>query len=186
MFVTPCLRRAAEYIQYFIKLKIRDDLSWQRINIVFSGAEARPSHDLPCVFGRAVIEPGRLGARRGRAQDRSLHQGDEVQAGLQLPDQVRLSPVFIGYTACTAKSAHRLTSRTLSHCVYGLDADLIMLGLATQERHMSIIREKIMLGHGRRGDDAPPVQFFATRDFEFLHVSLLRDYLAVDLGAPNT
>lgn len=50
---------------------------------------------------------------------------------------------------------------------------------------MSIIREKIMLGHGRRGDDAPPVQFFATRDFEFLHVSLLRDYLAVDLGAPE-
>lgn len=47
---------------------------------------------------------------------------------------------------------------------------------------MSIIREKVMLGHGRQRDDAPPLQFFATRDFEFLHLSLLRDYLAVDLG----
>lgn len=43
-----------------------------------------------------------------------------------------------------------------------------------------------MLGHGRQRDDAPPVQFFATRDFEFLHVSLLRDYLAVDLGTSTS
>lgn len=32
---------AAEAIQYFIKQKIRDDLAWQRINIVFSGSEVR-------------------------------------------------------------------------------------------------------------------------------------------------
>ncbi|KAL3521740.1 hypothetical protein ACH5RR_019889 [Cinchona calisaya] len=85
------------------------------------------------------------------------------------------------------------------HCLYGLDADLIMLGLATHEIHFSILREDVRKAlpkdkNPRRGMVKPikgkqylrDFEVFISRQrFQFCHIWVLRDYLAHELRIPD-
>ncbi|XP_015189014.1 PREDICTED: 5'-3' exoribonuclease 1 isoform X2 [Polistes dominula] len=59
------------------------------------------------------------------------------------------------------------------HCLYGLDADLIMLGLCTHERNFSLLREEVKFGKKQKRVLTPEETKFC-----LLHLSLLRDYLS--------
>lgn len=70
------------------------------------------------------------------------------------------------------KSQPNYNSNT-RHCVYGLDADLIMLGLVAHEPHFSILREEVVFGPQRQKASND----LTNQNFYLLHISLVRDYL---------
>lgn len=95
------------------------------------------------------------------------------------------------------------------HVIYGLDADLIMLSLATHEPHFRVLREDVFFQDskarmcklcGQKGHEAAVCKGeakqkdgefdekdteHALKPFIWLHVAVLREYLAVELDVPG-
>ncbi|PWZ25987.1 5'-3' exoribonuclease 3 [Zea mays] len=91
------------------------------------------------------------------------------------------------------------------HCLYGLDADLIMLALASHELHFSILREDgsrqnqpekcISLSNEMlktedssrkcRGWFPQVIETTAKKPYQFVNIWVLREYLELDLKIPN-
>ncbi|XP_057482880.1 5'-3' exoribonuclease 4-like isoform X1 [Actinidia eriantha] len=94
------------------------------------------------------------------------------------------------------------------HCLYGQDADLIMLALATHEVHFSILREDILtqeqqpecqsaLENSLSNAEPSPLRgggafkpfrspsSLIRKPYQFLHIWILREYLELDLKISN-
>mmetsp|Transcript_21952 Transcript_21952/g.21149 ORF Transcript_21952/g.21149 Transcript_21952/m.21149 type:complete len:231 (-) Transcript_21952:99-791(-) len=81
------------------------------------------------------------------------------------------------------------------HCIYGADADLIMLGLSTHELNFCILREEVMNvsdmkcdSCGRTGHMAADCQYNGTNKvklakgvrFQFIKLNVVREYLFLE------
>ena len=75
----------------------------------------------------------------------------------------------------TMKSQPNYNSNS-RHCIYGLDADLIMLGLVSHDPHFCLLREEVTFGprSGNKSNDLHDQKFF------LLHISLLREYISLE------
>lgn len=73
------------------------------------------------------------------------------------------------------------------HCLYGLDADLIMLALISHEPHFFLLREKVDFSAYWRKKGGPRkvthLDTITFGEFELLSIGMLREYLALDVGA---
>ncbi|WWC90706.1 uncharacterized protein L201_005643 [Kwoniella dendrophila CBS 6074] len=67
------------------------------------------------------------------------------------------------------------------HCLYGLDADLIMLGLLSHDPHFCLLREEVTFGRKSKKTTG-----LANTNFYLLHLSLLREYLDLEFSSLAT
>ena len=158
---TPFMDILAASLRYWCAYKINTDAAWEKVKVIISDATV---------------------------------PGEGEHKIMQFIRSQRSSP------------EHDANTR---HVIYGLDADLIMLGLATHEPHFRVLREDVFFQESKsrtcricgqkghiaeacKGQAAPKEGDFGEKDkaladkpFIWLHVSVLREYLEVELHVPQ-
>lgn len=180
---TPFMARLADCLKYYVIHRLNNDPGWANVTVLLSDASV----------------PG---------------EGEH-----KIMDYIRRERNTEGYDP------------NVQHVLYGLDADLIMLALATHEPHFRVLREDVFFGEGRDrkcflcgqpghmadsctgefiyklvhcltklmhlshlslgkkkekiGDFDEKTVAPTRKPYVFLHIPILREYLAVELSVPS-
>ncbi|KAL7680001.1 putative 5-3 exonuclease, 5'-3' exoribonuclease, xrn1, D1 domain, xrn1, helical [Plasmopara halstedii] len=67
----------------------------------------------------------------------------------------------------------------MRHCMYGSDADLMLLGLMTHEPHFTLVRETVVWGSFHK---KVAVKKIEEQQWQLVHLSLFREYLMLEMN----
>jgi 5'-3' exoribonuclease 1 len=115
--------------------------------------------------------------------DSEWQQGcDVIFSGSEVPGEGEHK--IMNYIRKIQKTKDYINRNNLKHCLYGLDADLIMLGLVAHEKNFTLLREKLSWKNNEKStkeDNFYKNLISPTSDgFHLLEISLLRDMLYLE------
>eukprot|EP00435_Cladocopium_sp_Y103_P022111 s490_g5.t1 len=186
---TNFLHKMSEAIRYYIHDRTTNDPLWQKLKFRVLLSDAAWMNSL--AQRQQTCDVAHI-APRLTFQEPLLHVVNSVWSALcegehKIMQFIRLQRAQPDYDPNTR------------HCLYGADADLIMLGLATHEAHFSILREVIIpksekkctlcggtghvasecTGEGDDADDSMAIQKLHAKlkPFQIVSLPVLRQYL---------
>ncbi|KAH0478374.1 MAG: hypothetical protein KVP17_002349 [Porospora cf. gigantea B] len=109
----------------------------------------------------------------------------------------RLQVIYSGPNTC-GEGEHKIAAfirqlktlpaanRNLRHCIHGLDADLLMLGLACHEHDFFLLRERIDFTNDKANGVLRSRLLTCEAKFQLLDLSILRQYLCISFTKINS
>ena len=186
---TPFMGRLSVALQYYVHQRLNTDPGWRNIKarpMRCRGRRRLLARNSP---GRAQLSIGHSGARAAFARAALARPSAQVWRQVILSDANAPGEGEHKAVAYIRQQKGRPGSNpNTRHCIYGLDADLIMLTLATHEPHTSILREVVFAPN--RDEPPPPLGgkrvSVARKPYQFVHSWVLREYLQLELAVPGT